>query len=556
MSLPLTRDTGKLIRMHDAAALEVPHRRRNIATLARAGAPTLAEVALVAASALLLILTFPNFDLWFLAWVALVPLLVVIALTRNGARAFLLGWLWGVIFFYGSCWWLTYPIIHYGHISAWFAYPLLLPPVVLVAIFPALFCLLVDRLIAHFGSASVCMAPLIWVSLESARYAVTGLGWNALGYSQAFHPVLIQSARWGGVYAVSFLLILSNSAIVLLLMRSRKLALALIVTIALFVLAASYGAHPSPPIKGGATNRSIVAIAIQPNVPMEFSDEAAEMKSLLDRHLSLSSATARDVESSVAFAGSGAALPRLVIWPESPMNFSYSRDPQLRDQVGTFARTNHTSVLLNSLEPAPNNGSHNSAILVNEEGRIVAQYDKIRLMPFGEYVPLPHWLPGASSVRGIVGDFTSGSSYTLMPLGDLRAGVFICIEAAHPAIARRFVKDGADVLINISNDGYLGPTPVMRQHLSNAIFRAVENERPLIRVTNGGISAYIDSNGSVWDATPGFTQAVRTWTVGKEKAEATFYTRYGDIFVYACALISLGFISATFMSRRKRRMEN
>ena len=182
----------------------------------------------------------------------------------------------------------------------------------------------------------------------------------------------------------------------------------------------------------------------------------------------------------------------------------------------------------------------------------MAQYDKIRLMPFGEYVPLPRWLPGASSVRGIVGDFTPGSSYTLMPLGDLRAGVFICIEAAHPSIARTFTRDGADVLINISNDGYLGPTPVMRQHLSNAIFRAVENDRPLIRVTNSGISAYIDSKGWVWDGTPGFAQAVRTWIVGEEKAETTFYTRRGDLFVYACALISLGFISVTLMTGRRR----
>ena len=134
-------------------------------------------------------------------------------------------------------------------------------------------------------------------------------------------------------------------------------------------------------------------------------------------------------------------------------------------------------VLLNSLEPAQNGGSQNSAILVNEKGEMSARYDKIRLMPFGEYVPLPHWIPGASSVRGIVGEFTPGSSYTLMPLGALRAGVFICIEAAHPGIARSFTNEGADVLINISNDGYLGPTPVMRQHLANAIFRAVENDR-------------------------------------------------------------------------------
>src|SRR5712692_7616588 len=172
--------------------------------------------------------------------------------------------------------------------------------------------------------------------------------------------------------------------------------------------------------------------------------------------------------------------------------------------------------MLNSLEPAPNGGGYNSAILVNQMGEKVAQYDKIRLMPFGEYVPLPRWLPGASSVRAIVGEFTPGSSYTLMPLGDLRAGVFICIEAAHPAIARTFTNEGADLLINISNDGYLGPTPVMRQHLANAILRAVENDRDVVRVTNAGISAYISSNGSVWDSTAGFQPAVRSWTIRKE----------------------------------------
>ena len=547
----LSLDAGKLIRMHDAVAPEAPHRRRNIATLARASAPTLAEVSLVAASALLALLSFPDFDLWFLAWIAMVPLLFVLAQPPKAGRAFLLGWVWGIIFFYGSCWWLTYPIIHYGHISAWFAYPLLFLPVALVAVFPALFCVFLARLMDRFGSATVFTAPLVWVSLEWVRYMVTGQVWNALGYSQAFHPLLIQSARWGGVYAVSFLLVLANSAIVLVLMRRVKLALALLTGLAVFGVAASYGAHPFPPIKS-TTAKSALAIAIQPNVPMEMADEVSEMKSLLDRHLSSSNASLRDLESGVAFDASVRALPRLVIWPESPMNFSYSRDSQLRDVLATFARTNHVSVLLNSLEPAPANGSHNSAILVNQEGRIVAQYDKIRLMPFGEYVPLPRWLPGASSVRGIVGDFTPGSSYTLMPLGDLRAGVFICIEAAHPSIARTFTSDGADVLINISNDGYLGPTPVMRQHLSNAIFRAVENDRPLIRATNSGISAYIDSNGWVWDQTPAFAQATRTWTIAKEKAETTFYTRHGDMFVYACALISLGFISATLLSRRRR----
>src|SRR5205823_2345114 len=186
----------------------------------------------------------------------------------------------------------------------------------------------------------------------------------------------------------------------------------------------------------------------------------------------------------------------------------------LKEIVGSFTRSysrrQHGFLLLNSLETTPNGSEYNSALTINDEGRIVAQYDKIRLMPFGEYVPLPQWLPGASSVRGIVGDFTPGSLYTLMPLGAFRVGVFICIEAAHPAIARNYASEGADVLINISNDGYLGPTPVMRQHLSNAIFRAVENDRDLVRVTNNGISADIESNGRISDSTPASEPVVRT----------------------------------------------
>jgi apolipoprotein N-acyltransferase len=267
-------------------------------------------------------------------------------------------------------------------------------------------------------------------------------------------------------------------------------------------------------------------------------------RELLKRHLQLS-------ETALANDYAKRFEHRMVIWPESPMNFAYSRDPQLQKVIANFAQTNHTSVLLNSLEPAPNGGSYNSAILVNEQGQKIAQYDKIRLMPFGEYVPLPRWLPGSGSVRGIVGEFTPGSSYTLMPLGALRAGVFICIEAAHPEIARSFTNEGADVLINISNDGYLGPTAVMRQHLANAVFRAVENDRDIVRATNSGITASINSNGVVSDTTTPFQEAVRTWTISKTGPGSTFYSRHGDLFACGCGLITLGFISATFMTRRR-----
>ena len=518
----------------------------------RASVPSLAEVSIATGSALLLVLAFPDFDLWPLAWIAFAPLLVVVAVSERPARVFLLGWLWGAIFFYGSCWWLTYPMIHYasipsyGHIPAWLAYALLLLPVLLVALFPALFCLLLAQVIARLGIAGILISPFVWITLELARYAITGEAWNALGYSQAFHPSLIHSARWGGFYAVSFLIVTTNAAFAFALLRRTVLAATCSAVILVTVLLALVITHlqtiSEPEFSRGPGN---LIVAVQPNVPMAGSDDPVTMQELLNRHLQLSVKGLSEERNSHPDSS-------LVIWPESPMNFSYWRDSHLRDVIGSFARNHHTSVLLNSLEPAPGGGEYNSAILINEEGQKVAQYDKIRLMPFGEYVPLPRWLPGASSVRGIVGEFTPGSSFTLMPLGGLRVGVFICIEAAHPSIARRFANEGADGFVNISNDGYLGPTAVMRQHLANAVFRAVENDRPLLRVTNSGISASIDSKGRIWSPTHAFETAVRAWDVDRETNARTFYSRHGDVFVYVCALISLGFISASFMTRRMR----
>jgi len=536
-----------------AATAPEEARRPLVLTFFRESIPSRWEVALAAGSAILLILAFPNFEFWWLAWIGLVPLLFAVAMTSRNWTAFVLGLIWGTIFFYGTCWWLTYPMIHYGGVSAWLAYPLLLLPIIFVSLFPALACASISLIIKRFGAAAIFIAPIIWVAFDWLRGAVTGLDWNALGYSQAFHPwmiwsdhpAMIQAAKVGGVHAVTFLIVLTSAAIALTLaQRGRRrfiVSAAVVLAVTLIIVFVNPTTQEASPAFDFTKDTLIVGV--QPNVPMaDVSDRG--YRQLLDRHVQLS-------QTSLSADWARNFDHRLVIWPESPMNFSYSRDPQLQNTIANFAQTNHTSVLINSLEPVLNGGSYNSAILVNEQGQKVAQYDKIRLMPFGEYVPLPRWLPGSGSVRGLVGEFTPGSSYTLMPLGALRAGVFICIEAAHPEVARRFTNEGADVLINISNDGYLGPTAVMRQHLANAVFRAVENDRDIIRVTNSGISAYINSNGAVSDTTAPFQEAVRTWTISKGGSGSTFYSRHGDVFAYGCALISLGIISASLMTRRR-----
>jgi apolipoprotein N-acyltransferase len=550
--------------MHDAASsgLSVTT-TRSAFKRARANAwyPSIAETALTLCSALLLILSFPNFDLWFLAWVSLVPLLIILARRPTDTSAFILGWLWGTLFFYGTCYWLTYSMIRYGHIPTGIAYALLLIPVVLVALFPALSCLVFARLLARWGTLALFAAPVVWASFEWARLRLTGQLWNASGYSQAYVPVLIQTARWGGVYAVSFLIVLSNGVLAYLFLERNKRALIVSAMIMLAMVTVIFVSARSVdvPMSSALSWPQAVVVAVQPNVPMEPVTGRTAMESLIERHILLSTTALQNwerngqVDNALSFdsnnnsLASRQAIPRLVIWPESPMNFAYGSDPQLRDRITHFARENRTSLLFNSLESAPEGGDYNSALMVNEEGRLVAQYDKIRLMPFGEYVPLPGWVPGSNVIAPLVGGFKAGTNYSLMPLGQARAGVFICFESAFPSIARTFTNEGAGVLINISNDGYLGPTPVMRQHLANAIFRAVENDRPLLRVTNTGLTAYIPGDGKLKDLTDGFQPAVRIWAVNENSAKP-FYTKHGDLFVGLCAFITLVILAAAIPS--------
>ena len=533
--------------MDEAVSLNAPVREKAWARLrarARASAPTRVEAALAVLSAALLVLSFPDFELWPLAWVGLAPLFLAIAQRPRRGRAFLLGWISGTLFFYGSCYWLTYAMIRYGGIPAWVAFLLIIPPTAIAGLFPALCSMVLARVVARWGTRALFFAPLLWVAFEWARLGVIGQLWNAIGYSQAYVPPLIQSARWGGVYAVGFLIVMVNAALAYVLLqrnaRSLKIAAAAILGVAVVVLLSVVfmGANTS----SSASNPDAVIVAVQPNVPMD-EQSAAERNALLERHYTLS-------ETGLGETQAPAALPRVVIWPESPMYFSYAQYAETRELIARFAAKNHTAVLFNAMEPAPAGGTYNSAVMVNEEGRLVAQYDKIRLLPFGEYVPLPRWLPGVNLIPTMVGDFTPGAQYTLMPLGRTRAGVFICFESAFPSISRHFAQEGADVLVNISNDGYLGQTPVMRQHLANTVFRAVENGRPVIRVTNTGITAYITQRGQVMDATEGFQPAVRTWTVRQSLEGQTFYTRFGDLFVGLCAAISLLLAAISWRERK------
>lgn len=508
-----------------------PPRLRVLLATFRSALPSLSECVLALTSAALLVIAFPNLELWPLSWVALVPLVVSITRNPRPSRAFFMGLLFGAVFFYASCYWLTYSMINFGGIPAPIAYAMLVPGAIIMGLFPALFAVILALVARRFGSVALVSAPFMWVGTEWARLQCTGQLWNAVGYSQAFQPWLIQASHWGGVYLVSFIVVAANSALVLLTLRTKRkvFAAAVLISVSVLIIGTSYVTRPQAESFTDA-NTAIGVVAIQPNVPMELEKPLDQMRTLTDEHFTTSEAALRTLPTNI---------PRLIIWPESPMNFSYGTDVQLRERLSLFARSHNTSVIFNSQEPAPNEGLYNSALLVNEQGGLVAQYDKIRLLPFGEYDPLPRWFPGAGLITAIVGDFTPGTNYRQMEIGRVRAGVFICIESAYPNIARRYAHDGSNLLINISNDGYLGPTAVMRQHLANAVFRAVENSRPLLRVTNTGITAAITSRGEIRDATRSFERDVRIWKVSEANSTQTFYTKHGDVFAIACAVITL-----------------
>ncbi len=213
-----------------------------------------------------------------------------------------------------------------------------------------------------------------------------------------------------------------------------------------------------------------------------------------------------------------------------------------------FTAKNNVQVLFNAAEPSENNGYYNSAVLVNEEGKKIAQYDKMNLVPFGEYVPLPE--PLASLVPSMVGNFEIGKEYDIVPLGEAKAGIMICFESHFPTLSRQFALRGADVIVEMTNDGFLGNTPILRQHLANAVFRAVETNRPVLRVTNVGITAYINERGEVLEPSQPYTEETRVWAVSKSDGSRTIYVKYGDWFAWLCSLVSLALLLVGFWKKK------
>ncbi|HEX8369831.1 MAG TPA: apolipoprotein N-acyltransferase [Pyrinomonadaceae bacterium] len=507
-------------------------------TAAKAKFPSLPNSLLALLSAILLVLAFPGFEFWFLAWFAPVPLFWAVEREKHSiVKSFLLGWLWGIVFFFGTCWWLAYAPTHYGGMPAPVSYFLVLCACSAVGIFPAIFALLFSILLRRLGVYAIFSAPFLWTAIEFLRFWTTGNNWNAIAYSQAFRLSTIQIASIGGVYLVGFLVISTSSYVAwkLLFLLSGKTPKYFYLTSLLYIslLAASFelvGFQKSSEALPPKETQTYV-IAVQPNVPMSGL-KYEDWQRLREKHVELTENALRNIQRT------GGEQPVVVIFPESPMNFRYDRDREFQEFLSVLTKRHNVSLLFNSAEPdAVRESYFNSAVMVNEKGEKIAQYDKIFLLPFGEYAPVP--APLQSLVPTMVGNFSFGTEYDLLPFGAARGGVMICFESHFPNLSREYARAGADVLIEMTNDGYLGNTPVLRQHLASAVFRAVETRRPVVRVTNVGVTAYIDERGEILDAAEPYTQATRVWTIAKSDGNKTFYVKYGDWFAWLCALVGI-----------------
>jgi len=531
---------------------------------------------LVALSALLQILIFPLPGLYILSWFALAPLILAVLRARpageleidgsvklraaSPGQAFLLAYVCGVLWFAGTCYWIFGTMRQFGGMST---------PLALLALF--LFCLYLGLYLGLFGlllglmagpgrdyRRALVAAPFLWVATELARTRITGFPWNLLGTAQVDNVPLCRIATWTGVYGISAEIVLVNVAVAaaFLVPRQKRAALLVAALAAAAVLQSGQLVEP-PPAVG---NRE--ALLVQQNIPIAV----RWPPDYFDRTLNdLTSLTLKSVADSAAQSSTGQASsgqfsttkPDLIIWPESPAPF-YTNDPRFRTAISEMARRAGTWVVTGSIgtAPATKSGTHelifNSAVIVSPTGEWTGRYDKVHLVPFGEYLPFPSLFSFAGGLSKEVGEFEPGGSRLPLDATDEKLGVFICYESVFPDDVRQFAGQGAQVFVNISNDGWYGDSGAWSQHVNQTRMRAIENERWVLSAANTGLTGSIDPYGRMVVRAP---RKDRTTLVAPYALTyvTTFYSRHGDWFAMLCAIISLGALVERFAFSKNRK---
>ena len=512
-------------------------------------------------SAALQIVIFPLPGLYWLSWVAVTPLLI--ALLRTSApdtlqidagvhrvpatpwQAFLLSYLCGVLWYVGTCYWIFDTMHRYGGI----VFPAALAILILFSLYLGLYhgvfgllIALVARRRASFRKALV-LAPCFWVALELAKTRISAFPWNLMGYAQAQDTALTRIASLTGVYGLSFEILLVNCAFAaaFLMARERRKSLLIAAFAAAIVLQAGQLLSPSPL---PADKR---ALLVQPNIPVKENWTPEYFQGTL-----------RDLTWISLYRSGQRTTERfdLLVWPESPSPF-FLNDQAFRAVVADVAGQSRSWMVVGSVggdntatTPQQKNDVFNSAGLISPAGQLVARYDKVHLVPFGEYVPFKNVVPFMDMLTQQVGDFVHGHSWAPLQAGGQRLGMSICYESIFPDEVRQAPRQGANVLVNISNDGWYGDSGAWKQHLRMTQMRAVENGRWLLLATNTGMTASVDPYGRIVAATG---RQLRTALEAPYAllSGTTFYTRHGDWFGYLCAIISAGAIGAGLLKNKE-----
>jgi apolipoprotein N-acyltransferase len=505
------------------------------------------------------------------AWFGLVPLLwailspATVEHRRPFRRAFLLSYLCGVLWYMGNCYWIRDTMMHYGDMPTGAPTLLLIGFSLVLGLYFGLFGLGVMLVRRSTGKQTFALAsaPFLWVALDLAAARITSVPWDQLGYSQVDNAIVNNLAPWTGVYGITFVLVAVNAMIASgwLLgsdipttgrrFRDRlkgDLSLAAVGGLLAFFLS---NGHLVFPIK---STTSASAVLIQPNLDVG-GDNAWNGPGEWDKHIAqFEHLAAQQCKTYIAGipqtgASNGEIIcppypthPDLVVWPEAPAPF-FENDPRFQQAMGSVAQSEKAPLIVSGIgsNPDPTGNEmldHVSAMVFAADGQEIGRYDKIHLVPFGEFVPFPKLLFFAHKLTGMVSRFTPGTQRTTFRLNGHRYGVFICYEAVFADEVRHFAQLGAEVLVNISDDGWYGDTSAPWQHLNMARMRAIENRRWLLRDTNNGITAVIDPYGRVRQSIPRHQVDALPAQYGF-RDDITFYTEHGDVFAWLCLLLSI-----------------
>ena len=508
---------------------------------------------LAATSGLLLAFSFPSVGHPAFAWAALAPLLL--ALQRTTVRqAFTLGLITGIVYFTGTLYWITRVMTVYGGLAPVVAGLVNALLIAYLALYPALFAMVMSRFASALGPRSLAVAPFVWVATELGRsHIMTGFPWVLLGYSQTTVLPVAQLASVLGIYGLSGLVASVSAALAYAAARNlpprsgvvrRTPGMAayrpLVVTIGVVVAVGVWG---SARMRDNALTREgepITVGLIQGNVDQADKWDERRASSIFREYLDMTRRAITD----------GA---QLVLWPESSTPFYFEEDRPGAEQVRAIARETKTPILIGSDQidrSTPQTKYYNSAFLVRPDGVTGAIYRKMHLVPFGEYVPLKTLLFFAGPLVEAVSDFSAGDAAVLLPVRGHFISTSICYEVVYPGLVRQMVAGGADLLTTITNDAWFGRTSAPYQHFEQASMRAIENGRYLVRAANTGFSGIVDPYGRVRARTALYEPAI---VVGEARfvRARTIYSRIGDVFAYASTLLTLGVLLLV----RRRRVE-